>query len=111
MSAYIIAKKNCEILDTPVFHVGPSGKEDAVAVFSNRESAQQYIDEADWTDHEVRELTSLQLLRWMAKAREDGRALLAVNPDRPGEVASKLQDLITIEGKMSEIANSRSAAR
>lgn len=110
MSHCVIAKKNREFLDTPVFHAGPSGNEEAIAVFSNRESAQQYIDEAGWSDHEVGELTPLQLLRWMVKAHEDGTAFLAVNPDRPGQLASKPQDVITIEAKLSEIANSLSAA-
>jgi len=109
MSLCVIAKKNREFLDTPVFHAGPSGNEEAIAVFSNRESAQQYIDEAGWSDHEVGELTPLQLLRWMVKAHEDGTAFLAVNPNRPGQLASKPQVVITIEAKLSEIANSLSA--
>lgn len=56
MSVYVIAKKNREFLDTHVFHAGPSGNEEAVAVFSNRKPAQQCIDEADWSDHEVGKL-------------------------------------------------------
>jgi len=110
MSVYVIAKKDCEFLDTPVFHAGPSGNEEAIAVFSNRESAQQYIDEAGWSDHEVGELAPLQLLRWLVKAHEDGTAFLAVNPNRPGQLASKPQDVITIEAKLSEIATSLSAS-
>lgn len=110
MSVYVIAKKNCEFLDTPVFHAGPSGDEEAVAVFNSRESAQQYIDEAGWSDHEVGELTPLQLLRWIVKVHEDGTAFLAVNPVRPEQLAGKQQDVITIEAKLSEIADSLSAA-
>ena len=70
MPVYVIAKKGCEFLDTPVFHAGPSGKDEAVAVFNNRESAQQYIDEAGWSDQEVGELAPLQFLRWIVKAHE-----------------------------------------
>lgn len=66
MSVYVIAMKNREFLDTPVFHAGPSGNDEAVAVFNNRESAQQYIDEAGWSDH------------------EDGTPFLAVNPGSAG---------------------------
>ena len=110
MSVYEIAMKDREFLDTPVFHTGPSGNEEAVVVFNNRESAQQYIDESGWSDHEVGELTPLQLLRWMVKAHEDGTAFLAVNPDWPGQLANKPQEIITIEAKLSEIANLLSAA-
>ena len=110
MSHCVIAKKNCEFLDTPVFHAGSSGNEEAIAVFTNPKSAQQYIDEAGWSDHEVGELTPLQLLRWMVKAHEGGTTLLAINPNRSGQLASKPQDAVSIEAKLSEIANSLSAS-
>ncbi len=109
MSVYVIAKKNSEFLDTPVFHAGPSGNEEAVAVFNNRESAQQYIVEAGWSDQEVGELSPLQLLRWMVKAHEGGTALLTVNPSRSGQVAGKQQEVVVIEAKLSKIADLLSA--
>lgn len=110
MSIYVIAKKDCEFLDTPVFHAGPSGDEEAVAVFNNRVSAQAYLDEAGWSDHEVGELTPLQLLRWIVKVHEGGTAFLAVNPVRPEQLAGKQQDVIMIEAKLSEMADSLLAA-
>ena len=109
MSVHVIAKKNREFLNTPAFHAGPSGNEEAVAVFSNRESAQQESDEAGCSDHEVGELTPPQLLRWMVKSHEDGAAFLAVNPNWPGQLASKPPDAITIEAELSKIAKSLSA--
>lgn len=105
MSVYVIAKKDCEFLDTPVFHAGPSGEEEAIAVFSSPKAAQAYLDEAAWPDHEVGELSPLQVLRWMLKAHEGGTALLTVNPSRSGQVAGKQQEVVLIEAKLSKIAN------
>ncbi|HYW80648.1 MAG TPA: hypothetical protein VE890_13785 [Thermoguttaceae bacterium] len=106
MPVYVIAKAGREFLDTPVFHAGPSGSEEAIAVFTDRDSADQYINEAGWSDHEVGELTSLQLLQWMVKAHGDGTRLLAVNPDRTGQLAGKRQVVVTIEEQLTQIANS-----
>jgi hypothetical protein len=106
MSVYVIAKVGHEFLDTPVFHAGPSGSEEAIAVFTDRDSADRYINEAGWSEHEVGELTSLQLLQWMVKAHGDGTRLLAVNPDRTGQLAGKQQVVVTIEEIRTEIANS-----
>jgi hypothetical protein len=50
MPVYVIAKAGHEFLDTPVFHAGPSGGEEAIAVFTDRDSADQYIHDAGWSD-------------------------------------------------------------
>ncbi len=106
MPVYAIAKRGSEFLDTPVFHAGSSDDEEAIAVFTDRDSANQYIEGAGWSDHEAGELTSLQLLQLMVKAHADGTRFLAVNPERTGQLAGELQGVVTIEERLNEVANS-----
>jgi hypothetical protein len=106
MSVYAIAKRGREFLDTPVFYAGSSDDEETIVVFTDRDSANQYIADAGWSDHEVGELTSLQLLHLMVKAHADGTRFLAVNPDRTGHSAGKPQVVVTIEEKLNVVADS-----
>ena len=49
MSAYVIAKKDREFVDTPVFRAGEDGKQEAVLVFSSMEkirpALEAYVEE------------------------------------------------------------------
>jgi len=47
-AAYVIARKGSDELDSPVFHAGDAGDEEAIAVFTTREATQRYIDRARW---------------------------------------------------------------
>jgi hypothetical protein len=47
-AVYVIARKGPDELDSPVFHAGDAGDEEAVAVFTTRETTQRYIDRAGW---------------------------------------------------------------
>jgi hypothetical protein len=107
MAVFLLAKQNEEFLDTPVFQAGDSGQEDAVAVFTNRNLAQQYLDEADWKqDHEIGELDELQLLRWVVKAYEDGTHYLVINPDYQRQMAGSMQRVLIIEEQLAQFAES-----
>jgi hypothetical protein len=105
MPAYVIAKKDDELLDTPVFYAGESGTEEAIAVFTARDVAARYIEDAGWNaDHEVGELTAIDLLRWIVKAHDEGTQYLAVNPVHHRQVAGEEQKIIVIEGKLASFA-------
>jgi hypothetical protein len=105
MSAYVIAKKEEELLDTPVFYAGESNAEEALAVFTRQAAAAQYIEDAGWNaDHQVGELTAIDLLRWMVKAHDEGTQYLAINPDRGRQLAGQRQQTIVIEAKLASFA-------
>jgi hypothetical protein len=105
MSTYVIARRGTEFLDTPVFYVGPSAKERAIAVFTDCSAAQRYIGQASWADdHEVGELDDLQLLRCTIKAHGQGTQYLAIDPDRNRQLAGKRQEIIVIEEKLAAFA-------
>lgn len=106
MPIYAIAKRGSEFLDTPVFYAGSSDGEEGIVVFTDRGLASQYIKDAGWSDHEVGELTSLQLLQLMVKSQADGTRFLAVNPDRRGHLDDKPQVVLAIGEKLNEVANS-----
>lgn len=107
MSAYVIAKKGSELLDTPVFRAGPSGGEEAVAVFTDSRRAERYIEQAGWSSgHEVGQLTDVQLLRWAVRIHEDGVQYLAVNPDRERQLANDQLEIIVIEEQLASFAES-----
>lgn len=105
MSVYVIVKKNSEFLDTPVFHAGESGSDEAIAAFSDREGAETYLKEAAWTDtHEAGELDSMQFLRWLVTANEQGTRILAVDPDRQRQESGSQQQVVVIEEKLAAFA-------
>jgi hypothetical protein len=105
MSAYVIAEKDEELLDTPVFYAGESNAEEAIAVFTRRDAAAQYIEDAGWNgDYEVGELTAIDLLRWIVRAHDEGTQYLAINPDRGRQFAGEKQEIIVIEAKLAGFA-------
>ena len=107
MSAYVIARRGSEFLDTPVFCAGSSGKEEAVAAFADRVAAQRYIDDASWgSEYEVGELDHLQLLHWLVTAHTQGTHYLVVNPDRRRHLAGSEQEIMVIEERLAEFAES-----
>lgn len=107
MSAYVITTRGAEFFDTPVFFAGLSGEEEAIAVFTTRSNAQRYIEEAGWADeHEVGELDESQLLQWTVKAHQQGAQYLAIDPDRQRQLAGEQQEIIVIEAKLADYAES-----
>jgi len=107
MSAHAVAKRGVKFLDTPVFYAGPSGQEEAIAVFTDRSIAQRYIDQVGWADdHEIGELNELQLLRWTTTAHEQGSKFLTINPDRQSQMAGDRQEVLVIKEKLAAFAHS-----
>lgn len=106
MNAFVIAKKNSEFLDTPVFRAGASGDEEAIAVFTTRDLAAKYIDETDWPDeYEVGELKPIQLVRWLAVASEEGTEMVVVNPDRSEHLEGTKQRVMYLDEPFDAFAN------
>lgn len=106
MNAFVIAKKNSEFLDTPVFRAGQSGEEEAIAVFTSHESAGQYINDARWSDeYEVGELQPIQLVRWLAVAHEEGTEMVVVNPDRSEHLEGTRQNVIYLNEPFESFAD------
>jgi hypothetical protein len=97
-SVFVIAKKGLDFLDTPVFHAGDSGDEEALALFTDRQRAQQYLDRAAWGEtDEIGELTSDGLLQWLLEANREGIQYVTINPDRERHLAGEPQSVLVLE--------------
>ncbi len=106
-AVFVIAKRGTEMLDTPVFRVGEAGDEEAVALFTGREQAQKYLDDAGWgSADEVGELSADDLLRWLVEAGRDGVRYATVNPDRNGHLTGHMQAVLLIDALNEESAES-----
>ncbi len=106
-AAFVIAKKGRDFLGTPVFHAGESGEEEAVALFTTRQHAQQYLDRAGWgqTD-EIGELSPSDLLQWLVESDEDGIRYVTINPDRERHLAGDPQSVLSLDAMSEESAGS-----
>jgi hypothetical protein len=105
MNAFVIAKKNVEFLDSPVFHAGETGGEEAIAVFTTRERAAQYIDDAGWNEeYEVGELRPIQLVRWLATTHEDGTEMVTINPLRKAQLDGAEQRVVYLNEPFAAFA-------
>jgi len=95
---FVIAKKDSDILDTPVFHAGESGEEEAVALFTSRHQAEQYLDRAGWGEtDEIGELSPDNLFRWLVEAERGGVHYAVVNPDRDRHLAGDTQAVLSLD--------------
>lgn len=105
MNTFVVAKKNSEYLDTPVFRAGPSGEEEAIAVFTSHELAARYINHAGWSDeYDAGELKPIQLVRWLAIANEEGTEMVVVNPDRKEHLEGMQQSVIHLKEPFESFA-------
>lgn len=103
--AYVIAQRGRDYLDSPVFHAGATGQEEAIAVFTSVDLAQKYIDDAGWADeHQAGLLDELQLLRWVVRAHEQGTQYVVINPNRTAQMAGEAQQVVAIEEKLAAFA-------
>jgi ribosome-associated translation inhibitor RaiA len=106
-ATYVIARRGSDELDSPVFHAGDAGDEEAVAVFTTREATQRYIDRAGWGEtNEVGMLTPPDLVRWLLVAADQGVHWLVVDPDRDRHLAGEPQTVLGISEELAEFARS-----
>ncbi len=108
-AVFVIAKKGADFLDTPVFRAGESGDQEAVAVFTTRKLAQQYLDRAGWNEtDEVGSLPPDDLLRWLVEAEREGIRYATVNPDRDRHLKGVAQGVLSLDALGEESADSLS---
>jgi hypothetical protein len=106
-AVFVIVKKGSDFLDTPVFHAGESGDEEAVALFTGRRQAQQYLDRAGWGEaDEIGGLSPGDLLRWLVESEREGIRYVTVNPDRERHLAGDPQAVLSIDALGEESADS-----
>jgi hypothetical protein len=83
MSLFIISQQGDQQLNSPVFHAGGDGSDEAVAVFTSRDLAHEYVKAAGWEqDEEIAELRESELLHWLMTAADGGTKVVAVDPRR-----------------------------
>ena len=105
MSVFVIAERDTDLLDTPVFYAGEGGNEEAVAVFTSRNRASQFAKNAGWNgDQCCAELTAIDLLCFVVEAHKEGTQYLAVNPIRREHFTEEDQPVVFIEQLMATFA-------
>lgn len=95
-SIYVLTQRGEDQLDTPVFHAGDSGEDEAVAVFTERGKAEEYLRQASWDQQVPAALAPQDLSQWLRKVRDDGIGLLTVNPNRQEQVKGEPQAVIVL---------------
>jgi hypothetical protein len=105
MAAYLIIQKNCDDWDVPVFRAGDGDRNEAIAVFTGRTRAAQYLHDAGLEeDHQVCEVSAIELLEIMVRAHDEGVAYVAVNPTREQQLAGERQPVIVLERQLTGFA-------
>lgn len=105
MPAYVITTNDCDEWDLPAFDAGGSGDEDAIAVFTGRRAADGYLRDAGWAhDHQVSEVTAVQLLDLIVDAHHEGVSYVTVNPVRQDQRAGEVQPMIVVEQQIADFA-------
>ena len=101
MAAYLVTSKSVELLDTVVFSAGPGEKEEAVALFTDPGSAEQYIEEAGWSEeYTVATVEPIPLLRWLVQAYDEGVKHVGVDPNYAEQQAGQRLNTLSIEGHL-----------
>lgn len=103
MSAYLITKKDSEVLDVEIFAAGENEGEEIVMVFTDEKNAQQYIDDAGWSaDHTIAALDSIALLEWLIQCHRNGVELMATDPRRADQDAGRKLNALSIEAHLKQ---------
>lgn len=101
MPAYLISKANVDALDTIIFAAGPNEKEEAVAVFTDPRSAEDYMKVAGWaSEHTVATVEPIPFLRWLLKVYDEGVQHLVINPDYSEQQAGKRLNTLDVKGQL-----------
>lgn len=105
MAAYMIVQKEGEDWDVPIFHAGGKNRDEAITVFTGRTRAAQYLHDAGLEeDHQVCEVSAIELLEIMVTAHDEGVAYVAVNPNREQQLAGERQPVIVLERQLTRYA-------
>lgn len=104
MTIFVIVKKNVDVVDTPVFCAGEENQQEAIAVFTNRDATNKYIQAASWdVEYESAELDNTQAVRFLATALDDGVDLAVVDPEREKQMSGEEQRIVFLRDKFAEI--------
>jgi hypothetical protein len=105
MNAFIITKRDSEFIDSPVFQAGTDDGEEAIAIFSSADTADQYILDAGWQDaQQVGTLKPVQVLRWLVLAHDQGIRMVVIDPNRERQLSGKPQAVIYLDDPMEAFA-------
>jgi hypothetical protein len=102
MPAFLITRKNCCDWDLPVFSTGLS---EAIIVFTSAARADRYLHDSHLeTEHEVSEVTAVELIDIMLAAHEEGVTYVAVNPEQQRPSSAIQQRLLRMKPMLAEFA-------
>ena len=100
---YLLANKDTELLETTVFS---SESGDAVAVFTSRKHADDYIKDAGWGDEMVvAELKPIPFMEWLIHCHNDGVKLMAANPRRDEQESNLRISTLNVEAQLEHAGN------
>lgn len=98
MSFYVIADKDVPQLETIVF-AGEAG--DAVAVFTDPNRAQQYIDDAGWSEKQtVATLDPIAFMEWLISCHRNGVRTMMTDPKRTEHERGQRVDTLDIQSHL-----------
>lgn len=92
MAISIITRRTGDpkLIDTPLFHVGQSHEESAVAIFSSEDAATRYIDQAEWKEEQtIAKIDESQLVDWLSKAKQHSVTHVALDLNRQSTTQSE----------------------
>ena len=96
MSAFLITKTDSEPLDTPVYAADET--DEIVMVFTSQQSAQRYIDDAEWGDeYTVATLEPISFLEWLLLCHRNGIESIATDPSRSDQISGQRVSSLSIE--------------
>lgn len=101
MPAYLISRANVEALDTIIFSAGPNDKEEAVAVFTDPRTAEEYMNEAGWAaEYTVATVEPIPFLRWLLKLHDEGVQHLVIDPNYSEQKEGKRLNTLNVKGHL-----------
>jgi hypothetical protein len=104
---FVITKLGSNQLDTLVFQAGESGHDEAVALFTEQQLAQQYIEQAGWGESEqISEVSPDIALEWLQQSHREGIQYVTVNCKRKCHLAGDPQPVLLLDSINEESTDS-----
>lgn len=98
---YVIAIKDSDPLESPVFEAGENDQKEALAVFTDRDLAILYLQVARWEgNYSFAKLSPIDLEDWLAQARDEGIPFVMVNPNRNDQMSGQPQRVLILENQV-----------
>ena len=101
MPAYLISRTDAESLETVVFSAGPDGKEEAVAVFTDANCAEQYLIDSGWKgEYTVAIVEPIPFLRWLLQVHDDKVEHLVIDPKHAEQQTGQRLNTLSVKGQL-----------